>query len=415
MICSLTPTLSRKRERVQRVDEGGIDASAYILAMFKAGRDSWQGEVKMKRYVSSSVCFLILSTALLAGQGVRASSGNDSGDLRWPVEKAWEWYNRQPWIVGCNFLPSTAVNDVEMWQAETFDPKTIDRELAMAEGLGFNSVRVFLNYVVWKADPDGLKKRFEQFLKIADKHGIRAMPILFDDCAFAGREPKVGKQDDPVPGIHNSGWVASPGKSLVLDRARWPDLEKYVKDMVGSFSKDRRIIIWDLYNEPANDGLGDKSWPLLEAVFAWAREMKPVQPLTTGAWADFNAPIQRRMMELSDIVSFHGYDAPAVMEAKLKKCSETGRPVICTEWLLRQGGNTVGALLPMFRDRKVGCFNWGLVAGRTQTNYQWGSKKGSPEPAVWQHDFFRGDGTPYNPDEIALIRQMTGHKKVTSE
>jgi hypothetical protein len=314
--------------------------------------------------------------------GVLSAEAGGGVQQRWTEEKAWDWYKKQPWIVGCNFLPSTAVNDVEMWQAETFDPKTIDRELGMAEDLGLNSVRVFLNYVVWKADPGGFKKRFSQFLKIADKHGISVMPIFFDDCAFAGKEPKVGKQDDPVPGPHNSGWVPSPGKSRVLDSTCWPDLEKYVKDMVGSFRKDRRIIIWDLYNEPANDGMGEKSRPLMEAVFAWAREMKPVQPLTVGAWSDFNAPIQRRMMELSDVISFHGYDNPSGMEGKIKICAEYGRPVICTEWLLRQGNNKIENILPMFHGRRIGCYNWGFVAGRTQTYFPWGSKKGAPEPAV---------------------------------
>ncbi len=335
-------------------------------------------------------------------------------DGKWPEAKAREWYDKQPWIVGCNFLPSTAVNDVEMWQAETFDPETIDRELKMAQEIGFNSVRVFLNYVVWEADAAGFKKRFEQFLKIADRYDISVMPILFDDCAFAGKEPQVGKQADPVPGVHNSGWVPSPGRSRVLDTNSWPDLEKYVKDMVGTFGKDRRILIWDLYNEPGNDNLGELSRPLMEATFVWVREMKPVQPLTTGAWADFNAPFQRRMMELSDIVTFHGYDAPAKIEAKLKICSEFGRPVLCTEWMNRHDNNNFAALLPLFHERRVGCYSWGLVAGRTQTNYQ-GRSPGSPEPAVWMHDLFRRDGTPYDPAEISVIKQLTGRRKVTAE
>lgn len=363
----------------------------------------------MKREISGYISIILCAGGLL----LQSAMAEDT-DQRWSAEKAWDWYRKQPWIVGCNFLPSTAVNDVEMWQAETFDQETIDRELGMAESLGFNSVRVFLNYVVWQADPEGLKKRFEQFLKIADRHGIRAMPIFFDDCAFAGREPVVGKQADPVNGVHNSGWVASPGKSRVMDRNVWPDLEKYVKDIVGAFRKDKRIIIWDLYNEPANDGMGENSRPLLEAVFKWTREMKPVQPLTVGAWANFNDPLQRRMMELSDIVSFHGYDNPGGIEAKIKVCSEYGRPVICTEWLLRQGNNKFETLMPMFRERKIGCYNWGLVAGRTQTYFPWGSKQGASEPAIWQHDIFRLDGTPYDADEVALIRQLTGSVKVSS-
>ena len=327
---------------------------------------------------------------------------------RWTAAKANEWYAAQPWLVGCNFLPSTAVNDVEMWQAETFDAATIGRELGWAHDLGFNTVRVFLNYVVWEADADGLKKRFDRFLAIADKQGIRVMPILFDDCNFAGRTAAIGKQPDPVPGVHNSQWVSSPPLAMVADRAAWPKLEQYVKDMVGTFAQDRRVVIWDLYNEPGNSGMGEKSRPLMEAAFAWAHELKPTQPLTTGAFVNFNAPLSQRMMELSDIVSFHGYDDRKGIEAKLKICGGYGRPVLCTEWLLRQGGNNFESLLPLFRGRKIGCYNWGLVAGRMQTYFHWGSKPGTPEPALWQHDILRKDGTPFNAQEVQFIKVTTG-------
>jgi hypothetical protein len=327
---------------------------------------------------------------------------------RWTAEEAWQWYYAQPWLVGCNFLPSTAVNDVEMWQKETFDPKTIGRELGWAQELGFNTVRVYINYVVWEADASGLKKRFDEFLALADKHGVRVMPILFDDCNFAGRTATAGKQPDPVPGVHNSQWVSSPPLAMVADRAAWPKLEKYVKDMVGAFAQDRRVVIWDLYNEPCNSGMGDKSLPLMEATFAWAREMKPVQPLTTGAWLDLNSPSSRRMMELSDIVSFHGYDGVAGIEQKLRLCTAQGRPVLCTEWLCRQKGNDFKSLFQTFRDRKIACWNWGLVAGRIQTYFHWGSPAGAPEPALWQHDILRKDGTPYNVQEVRFIKVTTG-------
>jgi hypothetical protein len=327
---------------------------------------------------------------------------------QWPADKAWVWYATQPWLVGCNFLPSTAVNDVEMWQADTFDPVTIERELGWARDLGFNTVRVFLNFVVWEADADGLKKRFEQFLAIADKLGIRAMPVLLDDCNFAGRVAAAGKQPDPVPGVHNSQWVSSPPLKMVADKTAWPQLERYVKEFVSAFANDPRVVVWDLYNEPGMAGMGAKSLPLIEAAFGWAREMKPAQPLTVGAYSNFNGPMSRRMMELSDVVSFHGYKDLAGMEAMLKICGEYGRPILCTEWLRRQTGNTFEALLPLFRERKVGCYNWGLVAGRTQTYFPWGSPKGAPEPPQWQHDIFRKDGTPFSAREVATLRYLTG-------
>ena len=326
------------------------------------------------------------------------------GVERWSPEKACQWYRSVGVIKGCNYLPRTAVNMTEMWQADTFDPETIDEELGWAEKAGYNSVRVFVQYLVWEDAPDGLKQRIDKFLSIADSHGITTMMILFCDCAFADKEPYLGKQDDPMPGVHNSGWVPSPGLKRVTDRSIWPDLERYVKDIVGTFEQDRRIIIWDLYNEPGNSGMGPKSLPLAEAAFAWAREVSPVQPLTTGAWTGFNSPMSKRLMALSDIISFHGYDQSDGMIRKIKTCQRYGRPVICTEWLRRQVGNTVANILPLFAKHQVGWYHWGLVAGRTQTYMHWGSKRGDPVPEIWQHDTFHQDGTPYDPKELELIR-----------
>lgn len=321
-------------------------------------------------------------------------------------EKAWEWYKNIGPICGCNYLPRTAVNMTEMWQADTFAPKTIDQELGWAEDAGYNSVRVFLQYLVWKDDPKGLKERIDEFLTIAHKHGIRVMIILFCDCAFAGKEPYLGKQDAPIPGVHNSGWVPSPGLKRVTDRSVWPELEKYVKDIVSTFGHDGRVLIWDLYNEPGNSNMGEKSLPLAEAAFAWAREMEPSQPLTIGAWADFQSPISRRLMELSDVVSFHAYDDVNGVKSKIEICQSFGRPLICTECLRRQGGNTFSTILPIFAEHHVGWYNWGLVAGRTQTYMPWGSKKGDAMPTLWQHDVFHDDGKPYDSQEIELIRKF---------
>ena len=350
---------------------------------------------------------LIGANGKAAGDLAKADLRGPEAAARWPASNAWQWYKKQPWLVGCNFLPSSAVNDVEMWQKDTFDPQTIDRELGWAQDLGFNTVRVFLNFVVWREDAAGLKKRFAEFLKMADRHGISVMPILFDDCNFAGRVAAAGRQPDPVPGVHNSQWVSSPPLAMVPDRSAWSPLQQYVKDLVGTFARDRRIVVWDLYNEPGN-GPGDISRPLMEAAFAWAREMKPSQPLTTGAWIDFNSALSQRMLELSDIVSFHGYDQVPEIEAKLKICAARGRPVLCTEWLVRRGGNDFQTLFPLFRERKIGCWNWGLVAGRMQTYFPWGSPRGAPEPKLWQHDILRRDGTAFNVREVRFIKVATG-------
>jgi len=225
---------------------------------------------------------------LIGVAAVLAKADEEKGDPqgRWTKERINEWYAKTDAIRGCNYLPRTAVNTTEMWQADTFDPPTIEQELGWAHKAGYTSARVFLQYLVWKNDPEGLKKRIDRFLAIADQQGIRTLLVLFCDCSFAGKEPYPGKQDDPIPGVHNSGWVPSPGLKRVTDPSAWPDLEKYVKDIVSAFGKDRRVLLWDLYNEPGNSGMGDKSLPLVERTFAWAREAQPTQPLTTfGAGA----------------------------------------------------------------------------------------------------------------------------------
>ncbi len=349
---------------------------------------------------------ILLLTVVVLSVGPASVQAADQGDIsgRWSTERACQWYQDVGAIKGCNYLPRSAVNMTEMWQAPTFDPKTVDQELGWAQEAGYNSVRVFLQYLVWKDDADGLKKRIKTFLSLANKHNISVMLILFCDCSFAGKEPYLGPQDDPVPGVHNSGWVPSPGLKRVTDRSVWPDLERYVKDIVGTFGQDPRILIWDLYNEPGNSAMRSKSLPLAEAAFAWAREVHPMQPLTIAVWTSFDSPMSKRIMALSDIISFHGYDQPEGMIRKIKTCRSYGRPVICTEWLRRQVGNTVASILPLFAKHHVGWYHWGLVAGRTQTYMHWGSKRGDPMPKVWQHDTFHQDGTPYDPQELELIQ-----------
>jgi hypothetical protein len=353
-----------------------------------------------------TIFMLLIAVSLYGyGQQTRADAPTPLLPGQWSVEKAHKWYAKQKWMAGCNFLPSTAVNDVEMWQNETFDPETIDRELGWAADWGLNAVRVFLNYVVWEAEAETFKANFRKFLNMAEKHGIRVMPILFDDCNFSGNVARVGKQQDPVPGVHNSGWVSSPPVALVRDEMQWEKLKAYEQDFIRTFRKDKRILVWDLYNEPANSN--SKIRPeLLINIFAWAREMKPVQPLTVGAHTQWNSELSLLMRNSSDIVSFHSYNDKAKVEEIIRWAQRPGRPAICTEWLHRQSGNTPEVILPLFRSNGIGAFHWGLVAGRTQTYFHWGSAKGSPVPSVWQHDLMHPDGTPYRPAEVDLFRQF---------
>lgn len=327
---------------------------------------------------------------------------------RWSKEKANAWYARQPWLVGCNFIPSSAVNQLEMWQQDTFDPKTIDRELGWAaDRLGFNTARVFLHDLAWQADPAGFKERVRTYLAIAERHKIRTLFVLFDDVW--NPEPKVGKQPAPRPGVHNSQWVRSPGPRVVNDPKQWGRLEKYVIDMLTTFGKDERILGWDLYNEPGNEGQVNKSMPLLKQTFVWARRAHPTQPLTVGLWRYDKAfkELNDAQLAASDVISFHHYGKANEVRRLIGDLKKHGRPLLCTEYMARTQGSRFATHLPVFKDEKVGCYNWGLVSGKTQTIYPWGSKAGAPEPKVWFHDVFRADGTPFDAKEVEAIRAAT--------
>lgn len=371
---------------------------------------------------------LLLSAAVLApvapaaAQVAQTAPGAAS---LWPAAKANEWYSRQPWMAGANYLPANAINQLEMWNADSFDPKRIDTELGWAKQFGMNVMRVYLHDMAHRDDPEGLKQRMDQFLAIADRHGIRIMFVLFDSCW--NPDPVAGRQHPPIPGVHNSGWVQSPGRADLVDRTQDARFQRYVEDIVGHFANDRRIVAWDVWNEPDNDGGGSYNSKQLEAektriaellprVFEWARSRKPSQPLTSGVWIGpdwspgsptLNA-IQRTQLAQSDVITFHNYEFPEQFEARIAQLRPYGRPIICTEWLARGAGSNVETHLPIARRENIGMINWGLVQGRMQTHLPWDSWERPytlQQPSVWFHDLMKPDGTPYRAREAEIFRE----------
>jgi hypothetical protein len=363
----------------------------------------------------------LLSTAVPQGN---AQVSNDSPD-RWSAQKANDWYKQQPWLVGANFIPSNAINELEMFQAATFDPAINDKELGMAESIGMNTVRVFLQDQLWQQDPQGFKQRLDTFLGIAAKHHIKPLLVLFDSCWET--DPRLGPQHPPIPGIHNSGWVQSPGKARLHDPAVESQLQGYVTGVVGAFAKDDRILGWDIWNEPDNKG-GDnvedvpakvkRVDELLPKAFAWARSVHPTQPLTSGVWGNGNwgepaleNETEKIQLSESDVITFHNYGWPEDFEARIKTLQALGRPLICTEYMARGAGSTFDGVLPVARQYHVGAINWGLVAGKTQTYLPWDSWQRPYvllQPTVWFHEVFKQDDTPYRQHEVDLIRELTG-------
>ncbi|MEX0321049.1 MAG: cellulase family glycosylhydrolase [Puniceicoccaceae bacterium] len=349
---------------------------------------------------------------------------------RWSREKATTWYDGIDWPVGANFVPSNAINQLEMWQADTFDPEAIDRELGWTAGIGMNTMRTFLHDLAWKQDPEGFLNRVDTYLEIADKHGIRTMFVFFD--GVWNPDPKAGKQPDPRPGVHNSGWVQSPGRDILDDLELQDSLKAYVQAVVSRYKDDDRVLIWDLFNEPENANRGkygggttkpelpqplkkQRTYELLVKTFQWVREVNPSQPLTAGVWGGptwLEEPdyIERLSLDQSDIISFHSYAGPERTLEMVEGLQEHGRPILCTEYMARSAGSTFEGILPIFHEHRIGAYNWGLVNGKSQTIYPWDSwkKPYTDEPNPWFHDVFRKDGLPYDKTEAELIRSLTG-------
>src|SRR5256886_1098901 len=321
--------------------------------------------------------------AILAFAASRASAAG-ARPVRWTEQKANEWYAQQPWLVGSNYIPRSAINELEMWQDATFNPEQIDQELGWAESLGMNTMRVFLHDLLWQQDADGFKKRIDQFLTIAAKHHIRPLFVLFDSCWDP--LPHLGPQHPPIPGVHNSGWMQSPGAVALGDLKQYPRLKAYVQGVVGAFAKDERILGWDVWNEPGNSNMGsygkeelkgktERVLVLLPEAFEWAREVTPTQPLTSGVCCVDQASdgshlgkIEQIQLRESDVITFHNYSWPEYFKREIGWLKKYGRPVICTEFMARSVGSTFDTILPIAKEEKVGAINWGFVVGRTQTN-----------------------------------------------
>ena len=375
----------------------------------------------MKKLKYKLITSIVLAIALL-------STSVHAQTPRWSEQKANEWYAQQPWLVGSNYIPKSAINELEMWQESTFDPAQIDKELGWAEAMGMNTMRVFLHDLLWQQDAPGFRKRIDQFLTIASRHHIRPLLVLFDSCWDP--LPQLGPQHAPTPGVHNSGWVQSPGAKALADPSQYPRLKEYVQGVVGAFAKDDRILGWDVWNEPGSDQTSNypktelnnkdkvaRVAALLPQAFEWAREMKPMRPLTSGVYEvdtakDENAleEIERIQVRESDIITFHNYSWPEDFKSEVVWLRRFHRPVICTEYMARSVGSTFDTVLPIAKQEHVGAINWGFVAGKTQTYYPWESWEHpyiKNQPPVWFHEVLHSDGKPYRQAEVDLIRQLT--------
>ena len=373
----------------------------------------------MTKRLASLLLFLLLGAAAFA-----------QSTTPWSPKAAQEWYAKQPWLVGCNYIPANAINQLEMWNADTFDADRINMELGWAQSVGMNTLRVFLHDQLWQQGWS-FQRRMERFLKLADDRNMRVIFVLFDSCWDPFPESTV-KQRAPKPGVHNSGWVQSPGAKALMDPKQEQRILDYVVELVRAFAKDKRVLAWDLWNEPDNvnegsygsedpAGKSERVRALLPRVYQYARAALPTQPLTSGLWrGDWSSPdkltaLERIQIEQSDIISFHSYGPPEEFEQRVKWLEAYHRPVFCTEYMARPVGSTLETILPIAKKYNVAAYNWGLVNGKTQTNLPWDSWQHpyASEPVVWFHDIFTYDGQPYRAEEAAFLRQITAQPPKT--
>lgn len=352
----------------------------------------------MKKIQILVAFFLFLFTTNNYAQNTRAV---------WSKQQANAWYANYDWLRGCDFIPSTAINQLEMWQAATFDSATINRELGYAESIGMNIMRVYLHHLAWQIDSSGFKNRMNIYLSIAGMHNIKTIFVFFDDCWNPAYT--AGTQPAPKTGVHNSGWVRDPGQLLYDSPAVINILEAYVKDVLATFRYDKRIFLWDLYNEPGNSDYENKSMPLLQNVFTWAREVNPNQPLSAGLWNSKFDALNAYQLTNSDVITYHDYNPIDVHRKTIDTLKKYGKPLICTEYMARTRNSNFFTIMPMLKADKIVAINWGLVAGKTNTMYAWDTPMpGGEEPKVWFHDIFRKNGRPYSDKEVAFIKSLTG-------
>ena len=350
---------------------------------------------------------------------------------RWSKERVWEWYNKQPWMRGCNFMGSDCANRIDQWQALGFEEriKTADRELKLAAETGFNTIRIILEYIVWRDDHDAFMERLDRYLDTAYQYGIRAMIVFGNDCLVTKDNPYSNLQ----LGVQKYDWgyhggrkwsqhsdrdkANEPGYSLLDEPDQAVRIYEWVREIIEKYKNDDRVVFWDLYNEPGNSRRTHITMPHLKKFFEIARDVNPMQPLTSAIW-HFPSPkmpeVELFCLENSDVISYHSY-GPYTQNIKfIQALKQHERPILCTEWLGRTFQNRVQEMFPLFFLEKIGCYCWGFVAGLYQTYEPWEAvweryKNGTATDidfTVWFHDLYRPSLRPYDPHETDLIKEF---------
>ena len=353
---------------------------------------------------------------------------------RWSCERAWAWYNARPWLRGCNYMSADCANRIDQWQSHGWEERfrTTEEELKLMQQTGFNTVRLIVEYAVWKEEHDFFLAHFDRYLDLCAKYGISCMITLANDCMPPKGEgwcmPYLGEQKYDW-GYHggrkrsqHSLLHTGPAPHYYLDDAESrEDYFAMVRELVTLHKNDERICIWDVYNEPGHSRRAGLALPLLKRMFEEVRACDPSQPLTAGVWhfeftddAILVNDVERYALENSDLISYHFYRDYERHVRLIKWLKEQGRPILNTEWLGRCLHNDIFSLIPLFYLEKIGCYNWGFVAGKYQTYEPWegtwqryaNGTETDVDFTKWFHDLYRPNLRPYDPKEIDLIQRF---------
>ena len=290
---------------------------------------------------------------------------------------------------GANYVPSYASTAVKAWTA--YAPEVVDRELGYAERAGLNTVRVFLHVLPYEREPEAFLARLRDFVERCDRRRIRPLFVLFDSCF--GDEPSLEKADSPT-------WINNPGFSRLGDAA----MERYVRAVVTPYAKDRRVLGWDVMNEPMADFHHvtredrDVIWAFVRRMAALVREADPTHPLTVGEAVVEYLP---KTADLVDVLSVHSYAAtPEEFRADLDLARRFGRdakkPVMVTECGNPGGGQSYEMALEVLAEEKIGFYVWELMIGKMQFREMAG--------------LFYPDGTVR---ELGAVAALSGYRRKT--
>jgi hypothetical protein len=326
---------------------------------------------------------LAAGVSLFLGLVLNLTAQPASDPLPAPLSYQADWR----WVKGAVFVPTSAVNEAQQW--DEYDPVINDRELHYAAIYGLNCVRVYLHYDIYLKKKAALLADIEDFLTRAGKYGIKTEFVFFDDC---WNQPDPGmlapdyQYPAPIPGVHNSRWLVSPGEQVRRHYAENREhLKAYVQDIVNAHKHDPRIAFWETYNEPNHSA---ETRRLLQDAYAWVHETGTTIPVTATGREFAGEPY-------SDFGSWHEYGGYRYTGAT---------NLLCTECMNREG-QTIPGVVEHFKDQ-TGFIFWEFGIGRDNCRFAWKNDRTHPRPDETPtpfHGVVYPDGHPWSVDDVKAL------------